>query len=1204
MVLTSEKKINEQMLFDNAPVESDDYETEAQILDAQVKKQDVTNIGVVATYGAGKSSAINTYLKRYRKKGLRKPKHVQISLADFNKDENDANPDNNNYSENAIERSILQQLFYSQRKYKLPKSSINRTNKTSFWLTAGCALLSIIFILSVIVLSFEISGNSLFNVSNSSIINTIASCVATISLVVTIICLARFGYLKKVKYKDLEIAIDEKGNVPKDYSLFNNFVNEVLYFFECINVDLVIFEDLDRLENLKIFVKLRELNTIINNSPRKANKVTFIYAVKDSMFKDENQRAKFFEFILPIIPVMNPVTTFDNIDYMHKQLVALDSSLKLSEQFLKDISFYVFDMRVLKNTFNDYVIMVKKLSENSDNKLPLKRENLFALALYKNLYPYDYSRLQRNEGLIPLCVDKDKLIKYYETDVLNQINELENEKKRIDDESLKNFNELKLLFKGQHLSYSSIYSHGVQSVDSITSFKDIKLLQHPRDGYAVQVQNLPNGESYYERERIIKGKAKERIAEIDNEIRECKSKMEEIENNTFNSLLNKFGIEKYFSVENLAKIKVEYKEIIANELFKGQKKENLLNDKKEIKFNLQLDFIRMLINKNYLDENYLEYTSNNKSELSLNDREFIRNVKQGYVKTYNYKLDNVNSVIINLNEEDFIQPAILIKDICLSLSKIQQLDSNNINANKFKNIMNLLATGSKLVVRAVTEFLNVSKSDEKIIFAGYIVKYSSGLIEPLFLKDISKVDRDIFVNILIRNNKYDVLKKRTIKTYIEEHSKYLQHFSGVEIVEICKIIERLSLHFNLIDLTNGKDEVYKYIVKSGFYNLTLDNLKIILDINESNKLDFAEKNFSFIKDSGNENLIKKINNYLSDYLNNVYVKLPNSKEAEGVFKAFILNKSLDKETKSKLIKHSKVKIENLKDIDEQLYEDLLLANKIKSSWTSIFTVYRTGKYRDLLNEFISLNDGKINGSYAKQDRNLQIEVFNNLLTANYSDEIYLNLAKSIDVQFTMTSAYANNTNCEQFVLNDCFVYSIRDMSLLSNTHNMLPYLICHQDEILKTMSQFFSGHTFEASYMEAIIDNKNLSIEFKKEFVFVCGGSLVDLVDIEVKLALFISDNNCNITERLLFKFIGANIDESLKIGILFLAVEQGIITNSNNFMKYFQSISDEYAGLWKETKKAVIEDNSKTRSIAEYMKEKDIATYTPRKGKLYLRCS
>jgi len=85
MAAKREKKIEEQMLFDNSPIESDDYETEAQVLDAQVKKQSVTNIGVVASYGAGKSSAIATYLKRYRKNCIFSPKHVQISLADFNK---------------------------------------------------------------------------------------------------------------------------------------------------------------------------------------------------------------------------------------------------------------------------------------------------------------------------------------------------------------------------------------------------------------------------------------------------------------------------------------------------------------------------------------------------------------------------------------------------------------------------------------------------------------------------------------------------------------------------------------------------------------------------------------------------------------------------------------------------------------------------------------------------------------------------------------------------------------------------------------------------------------------------------------------------------------------------------------------------------------------------------------------------------------
>ena len=749
------------------------------------------------------------------------------------------------------------------------------------------------------------------------------------------------------------------------------------------------------------------------------------------------------------------------------------------------------------------------------------------------MYPYDYSRLQKNEGLITLCIEKDKLIEYYKVDIVNRISE-----------------------------------------------------------------------SYFEREKIIKDKTNERLAEIDNEIRECKSKIEEIEIKTFNSLLKDYGIEKYFSEENLAKIKADYKELIANEFFKGEKKGNLLNDEKEKRLNLQLDFIRMLINKNYLDDNYLEYTSNNKSELSFTDREFIRNVKQGYVKTYNYKLENVNAVIINLNEEDFLQPAILIKDICLSLSKIEELDSKNTNTYKFKNIMSLLATGSKLVIDAVKEFLNVSNSDEKIAFSEYIAKYSWELIEPLFLKDISKADKDIFINTLIRNNIYDILQKKTIKTYIEDHSKYLQLFGGVGIAEICKLIERLNLHFNFIDLSNGKDDVYKYIVNSGFYNLTLDNLKIILDINEFNELDFAEKNFSFIKASGNENLIKKINNNLSDYLNNVYVKLTNSKEAEEVFKAFILNKNLDKETKTKLIKHSKIKIENLNDINEQLYEDLLIANKIIASWLNIFTVYKTSKHRDILKEFISLNDGKINGSYAKQDGNLQIEVFNYVLAANFSEEIYLNLAKSIDVQFAMTSAYAKNGNCEQFVLEGCFAYNVNDMSLLSNTHNMFPYLICYQNEILKAMSQFFMGHTFYASYMKAIIDNKDLSIEFKKEFVFRCGDSLVDLVDIETKLALFITDNNCKITEMLLYKFINIKIDESLKVELLSIAVNQNIITDLKNFKNYFVSISDDFAELWDESRKTVLEDNPNIRSIADYMKDKKMVTYTPRKGKLYLKCS
>lgn len=106
--VNNEKFIDSDMLLDNAPVDSDDYGVEAQILDAQIKKEGVNNIAVVAPYGAGKSSAITTYLKRYRKSRCGKSKYIQISLADFNQDDENTQSD---YSENAIERSILQQLL-------------------------------------------------------------------------------------------------------------------------------------------------------------------------------------------------------------------------------------------------------------------------------------------------------------------------------------------------------------------------------------------------------------------------------------------------------------------------------------------------------------------------------------------------------------------------------------------------------------------------------------------------------------------------------------------------------------------------------------------------------------------------------------------------------------------------------------------------------------------------------------------------------------------------------------------------------------------------------------------------------------------------------------------------------------------------------------------------------------------------------------
>ena len=1175
-------KIAEDIMFDNSPIESDDYETEAQILDTQIRKEGVKNIGVVASYGAGKSSAITTYLKRYRRKSSRLPKFVQISLANFNSDEK-SKDDSKAYSENAIERSILQQLLYSQKKNSLPKSSINRTNKSNNFITFGYMFLALAFIFSVIVLAFEISGNSIFervNNYNSSIIKVAFSCVIAVSLILMIFGLGRLGVLRKVKYKDFEINVDAKGEVPKDYSLFNNFINEVLYFFECVNVDLVIFEDLDRLENLKIFVKLRELNTIINNSPKRAGKVTFLYAVKDSMFKDEIQRAKFFEFILPIVPVINPITTYDNILQMHDKVIKVDATLKLFDQFMKDISFFVSDMRVLKNTFNDYVFMSKKLADVREGKLLIKRENLFALALYKNLYPYDYSRLQQNEGLIPICINKDKLVEIFKKVEEEKIEQLEAEKERIEKEWLKDFNDLKLMFKGQHFGCPLVSKYGVQSVDQIESFQGFSYLQHPYpsySGYAVQVRNLPTGETYLERENNIKSKITDGIEKIGEEIRSCKNKIEKIESQKFNSLITEYGVDQYFSESFLLELKNEFKED-------------------------QINFVRMLINKNYLDEDYLDYISDNKSKISAHDREFIRNVKQGYIKSYNYKLDSPIDVLRNLNEEDFLQSAILIGDVCASLKLIQDIDNENVvKTNKFKNIMYLLSDGSENVLNAVIEFLAVKDTDDIVVFADYLAQNSSMLIEELLKRDIGNANKDIFVKALIKLKKYEALQLPFTKSYIESHTHYLILFEDLKYEDKCQLISKLGFLFSKLDVKNGKDDLYQFIVKDNYYAITVDNLKIVLDIDETRKNDFEFSNYTFIQQNGDKDLKNYIGNNLKHYINNVYAQLPDNSESENTILEFLNSSALNDETKYKIINHTKIILNHLKDIDVKYYELLLYSNKVIANWDNIFAAYSAIKFGEPIIQFISQNKGRIQGSFATQDGNLQVSLFKHLLDSEFEDDVQKSIAKSVDQVFYLDSNYAKNENARYYILEGCFDYNVQAMSLLLNTPGMMPYLICYQDKILKEMKTFYRGSTFESSYGKRILEEEELSNEFKNEFWFICGAAFVNFNGIENQLAEFLVQNECKLTEGLLYKFTNLHIDSTLKMSLLSLAVKQKIIINLQAFKSYVQSINCEFAKLWTTPQKITVDDDTETRTVIDYMRKSNLVSFTARKGKLHL---
>ncbi len=88
---------------------------------------------------------------------------------------------------------------------------------------------------------------------------------------------------KKVSLDKVDIlkgAVTAKASAP---SLLNVYIDEIVYFFDTTKYDVVIFEDLDRLNNNRIFIKLREINQIINNCLADRQPLKFIYAVRDEL---------------------------------------------------------------------------------------------------------------------------------------------------------------------------------------------------------------------------------------------------------------------------------------------------------------------------------------------------------------------------------------------------------------------------------------------------------------------------------------------------------------------------------------------------------------------------------------------------------------------------------------------------------------------------------------------------------------------------------------------------------------------------------------------------------------------------------------------------------------------------------------------------------------------------------------------------------
>ncbi|MWP62810.1 YobI family P-loop NTPase [Gilliamella sp. Pas-s25] len=666
----SQKKLTFEKLTPTH-LSDDEMQGYTQALDFVFQEDDLLNIAITGPYAAGKSSVIKTYEENHKKLN-----GIHISLSYFSPTlESKIKGKKTDHElafedELMLERKIINQLIHQIEPDKIPATEFKVKSESTI-LTKAIWAGAITFILSFLIF---IDKTWLTNWQKE---NNIALLLFSFFSIVYFIFYkildlqSRNNLIRKLKIFENEIDISSS---ECDVSYFDKYLNEIIYILDKSKLDYIVFEDIDRYDDNLILNKLRELNYTYNKkqSKNKPKPIKFFYLIKDEIFESK-ERTKFFDYILPIVPVMDNSNSLGKMDELFKsQNIYSD----FTNTFLDILSDYLDDIRLIKNICNEYIIYKTKLAHSAGW---FKNENLLAIIVYKNIFPADYAltRLGLGQGVIHRIIEslKQKKNEFYQSEFYQQQlkkinNEIQLRKEKINTIEtchLKNIDELDALFINIPQDIKDEYHY--------INKKDIFTLNPKEFIHALKKNNLKitNGDSkgsYYYREHDCKQYFNE--LEQNSEYKERKKEIEIIP--TKNKSTLEAEIKKLEQEKSQLKLPKKIKEIFTinqgdtvttEALFEAhisEKAELIRENKKYEQYKAEYEklssscyfpLLRVLIIQGYIDEYYSDYTSLfDEQGLSKNDTLFLRNINE-YINTeWELELKKTEIVLQRLNADN------------------------------------------------------------------------------------------------------------------------------------------------------------------------------------------------------------------------------------------------------------------------------------------------------------------------------------------------------------------------------------------------------------------------------------------------------------------------------------------------------------------------------------------------------------------------
>ncbi|WP_317912507.1 hypothetical protein [Carnobacterium maltaromaticum] len=1008
--------------FENLrPINDADLSIYEEALDHALEDNGNKNIALSGSYSSGKSSL----LESYKKKGGKKYKFLHISLAQYEPDKSGSSDqvnDNNVVSEKVLEGKILNQLLHQIKAKKIPQTIFKVKKKKSNWGIIFYSL-GIVAAISLILYIFNFSNWNKFYLENfennkfivllhfSTKISTwIIAIVLMFLLLVYLLFLIGKAQINRNMIKTISIKGNEIEifNESKD-SYFDKYLNDVIYLFENADADIIVFEDIDRFNDYKIFEQLKEINTLVNarnykKRPRwldnkiyikfsnhkvmewikesrivktvteklsKKRKILFLYLLRDDMFVSKD-RTKFFDMIIPVIPVIDGSNSYEKfIDILNKGQIVDQFDLK----FIRKLFLYVDDMRLLKNIYNEFVIYQKKL-----NLIKLDSNKLLALIIYKNVFPRDFSDLQVSKGFIYSLLKNKGAYIQNKIEILNErVTNINDRLEQSKNEYLKSSDELDVLYvdTNDHLNINGSIRSPVQ-YNSIIEYTNAK--KSPENYYSNQIQErLSNNQEYKDRKQSIEDKLEKNQVKLIQEKETVKKEIESVYSKKIKDVITRNDIIT-FKKSNILEETDEYKNIKKNDYF---------------------NLVVFLILNGYIDETYSDYMTHfYENSLSLNDKLFLRSIYDETVEPKELSLQNYSQVLEGMEDYDFYKTQAWNYSLLMFM-----LNQGNKYDDQIKRSIQSFNEHDELDFPVVLYKQYLSK-ELRVVLIVYIFNNWPGFIKKLEKEDEHK-QLDSILEVALATIDYEnVISKQNseneIKNYLDNSISFLLNLERYSI-NLVDSLEKLSIKFNVIDYKKIDEDLFEKLYENSLYEINFVNLYSIYSkyCTSPDEIKFKHMNYAAIEENELTHLLtyisKNINEYIVKYLDFSDGQI---KEPENVIYEILNNEELEFSNKQKYCESINTTINNLSSIREkELWPILIKKQIVLPTPDNIVTYYhfKDNEWTEELTSLVNSSDLAINIDLIDiKSKYGLINIFSNTIKCvELNDEKYLELLSAM-----------------------------------------------------------------------------------------------------------------------------------------------------------------------------------------------------------------